>query len=377
MTNTKKKVYIDSLKELMVEWDSEKNSNIGLDPQKITRGSHKKAYWVCKKDKKHNWVAEVGKRCRGRGCPYCSGQKVLYEESLKNKRKDLMREWDYQQNEKENIDPGEIPLGSGKKVFWKCRLHPEHRWKASVFQRTGKKGTKCPYCNGGSDVVKNQNSISFMRPDLLDIWDYKKNNQKGIYPDSIGISSRKEVSWKCKINSEHTWIKTMEHIRSGKNRCPHCKVEEDKEFSFGNLYNNSTIEWHPIKNKGSSYDFRFWSSQKAWFKCNQCKFSWQSVIGSIANGRGCPRCAIKVKTSKGEKRIEDYLIQNKINFKREVVLPECKSTRNLRFDFEIYLKHNKKVYIEYDGEQHFKPIDKFGGETTFKKTIERDKIKNI
>ena len=32
--------------------------------------------------------------------------------------------------------------------------------------------------------------------------------------------------------------------------------------------------------------------------------------------------------------------------------------------------------IEYDGQQHYKPIEKFGGEKAFEKTKFRDVIKN-
>ena len=37
---------------------------------------------------------------------------------------------------------------------------------------------------------------------------------------------------------------------------------------------------------------------------------------------------------------------------------------------------NNKYIIEYDGEQHFKPIDVWGGEEALSNTRERDLIKN-
>ena len=42
------KKYLFEEKNLMEEWVSEKNDELGLDPQKITIGSEKKAYWKCK-----------------------------------------------------------------------------------------------------------------------------------------------------------------------------------------------------------------------------------------------------------------------------------------------------------------------------------------
>lgn len=45
-------------------------------------------------------------------------------------------------------------------------------------------------------------------------------------------------------------------------------------------------------------------------------------------------------------------------------------------ELDIYFEtDDKKVGIEYQGLQHFKPIEFFGGEKSFKKVVERDKIK--
>src|SRR5690606_20135378 len=37
---------------------------------------------------------------------------------------------------------------------------------------------------------------------------------------------------------------------------------------------------------------------------------------------------------------------------------------------------NKKLVVEFDGRQHYEPVDKFGGEKRFKITVENDSIKN-
>jgi very-short-patch-repair endonuclease len=47
--------------------------------------------------------------------------------------------------------------------------------------------------------------------------------------------------------------------------------------------------------------------------------------------------------------------------------------KKLKFDF--YLP-NYNLCIEYDGRQHFEPIDFFGGEKNFEIIKKRDKIKN-
>lgn len=45
-----------------------------------------------------------------------------------------------------------------------------------------------------------------------------------------------------------------------------------------------------------------------------------------------------------------------------------------RQHFDIWLPH-WKIAIEYHGKQHFEPVEFFGGEDSFKKTVERDKRK--
>ena len=45
-----------------------------------------------------------------------------------------------------------------------------------------------------------------------------------------------------------------------------------------------------------------------------------------------------------------------------------------RQHFDIWIP-NWKIAVEYHGKQHFEPVDFFGGEEVFKKTVERDKRK--
>lgn len=79
-----------------------------------------------------------------------------------------------------------------------------------------------------------------------------------------------------------------------------------------------------------------------------------------------------IKSSKGEEKIEQILISNNIKFEREKSFPTC-GKGMFRFDF--YLP-NINTCIEYDGEQHFHPVEYFGGEDAFNKQVTYDNIKN-
>ena len=42
--------------------------------------------------------------------------------------------------------------------------------------------------------------------------------------------------------------------------------------------------------------------------------------------------------------------------------------------YDIFIS-GLNIAIEYQGKQHFEPVDFFGGEEGYKKTVERDKLK--
>jgi len=87
------------------------------------------------------------------------------------------------------------------------------------------------------------------------------------------------------------------------------------------------------------------------------------------NGSGCPGC----RQSLGENKIETILKNKQVEFDRQKRFDECKYKYTLPFDF--YLKKTNTC-IEYDGEQHFKSIKRFGGNKGLKIRKKRDRIKN-
>jgi len=79
------------------------------------------------------------------------------------------------------------------------------------------------------------------------------------------------------------------------------------------------------------------------------------------------------RISYGEKIIFDILNENNISFIYDRSVLDCRKESKLRFDFYI---PSKNICIEFDGIQHFKSVDFFGGEEEFEKTRMRDEIKN-
>ena len=64
--------------ELAREWHPTKNGS--LLPKDVTPYSHRKVWWLCKNG--HEWEVAITNRSIGKGCPYCSGKAVNYQNCL-------------------------------------------------------------------------------------------------------------------------------------------------------------------------------------------------------------------------------------------------------------------------------------------------------
>lgn len=95
------------------------------------------------------------------------------------------------------------------------------------------------------------------------------------------------------------------------------------------------------------------------------------VINGHVRSCGC------LNESSGEFFIDKYFSENSIKHIPQYSFSDCKDKNKLRFDFAVMNSDDSvKALVEYDGKQHFEPIDWFGGEEEFQKQVKRDKIKN-
>lgn len=113
-------------------------------------------------------------------------------------------------------------------------------------------------------------------------------------------------------------------------------------------------------------------------KCKLDEYIWETRADRLLQGNGCPKCSI----SKGEKRIAQYLDNLSIDY-----IYDKKYFKDLvgtggglmRPDFII---PSLKIWIEYDGIQHFEPQNFTGVmseeevQEQFKIVQQNDKIKN-
>jgi len=203
----KESSFLFSNSVLAIEWNYEKNIN--LRPEHFSKNSNKKVWWKCIKG--HEWQSTINHRYNGRGCPYCTGRKVLegYNDLL-TVNPILANEWNYEKNGK--LIPKSVTPNSNKKVWWEC--NHKHEWQATIASRNS--GTGCPYC-AGQRVIKGANDLQTVNPSLSKEWNYEKNN--GLTPMDVMPNSGKKVWWKCEKG--HEWEAKIQNRNNGRG-CPYC-----------------------------------------------------------------------------------------------------------------------------------------------------------
>lgn len=108
--------------------------------------------------------------------------------------------------------------------------------------------------------------------------------------------------------------------------------------------------------------------------CPICGNTFVALPAKLWSGH-TTSCGCKIESSK-ERFIESLLEEYQTEYKKQYSFSDCRYKYRLKFDFVVKTKGGQCIAIEYDGKQHFTPIEFFGGAEAFEKTQIRDKIKN-
>jgi len=113
---------------------------------------------------------------------------------------ELMKEWNYDKNNKLKLYPKKLFPGSHRKVFWECSKG--HEWMASVNSRTNIStgGTNCPYCSNRK--VCKDNCLATINPILSEEWHPTKNGK--FTANDVLYGSHKKVWWLCQ-ECDYEW----------------------------------------------------------------------------------------------------------------------------------------------------------------------------
>ncbi len=235
-----------------------------------------------------------------------------------------------------------------------CPIHGEFQQKPKHHL----KNNGCRKCS--IDCLTNKNFIETSKKTHLNKYDYSLVEYKN------NITPVKII---CPVHGVFNQ-KPANHLR-GKG-CPKCGI-----IRSNNKKNLKIDDFIDRSNKihGNKYDYSLVKIINTYslveIICPNHGIFNQSPDNHM-HGCGCPSC----KETKGEKKIRSFLTKNNINYIYQYRIDGCRNKNKLSFDFAVFNKTKLTALIEYDGEQHFKPIKFYGGLRNFLIVKKRDFIKN-
>ncbi len=299
--------------ELKEEWDFDKNT---ISPERIPRGTHKKAWWKCAQG--HSWQAPVYVRATMKcGCPYCHNQVATEKNNFAVLYPELLKEWDYEKNER---DPSTLLPTSNLKFWWKCKKCG-YGWMTDLAHRVvGGRG--CPLC-AHQVLVKGINDLETQFPEIAKEWNYEKNILK---PYEVSGGTNKKYWWKCS-KCGHEWECVVASRTKRGSECPICRKAEKKypikKNSFAVLHSELLAEWDYEKNDRNPFTVAEMSNKVFWWKCKKCGYGWKSNLSHrVGRKGGCPLCAHQVLV-KGINDLETQFpeIAKEWNYEKNILKP--------------------------------------------------------
>lgn len=223
------------------------------------------------------------------------------------------------------------------------------------------KQSKCPSC--GCEATKNR----------------KEKNRINNIGEKYGRLTIVDILWDtnpikaiCKCDCGNDYVGTKADIVCGHTKSCGCLQSENTSTA-------NTKDWTGRMAYSGVYFLRRHhkneSGQWVWeCKCPICGNIFCELPAKVNNGH-TTSCGCRIQ-SFGESYIKTLLESMNIKFIPQYTFCDCKYVYSLRFDFAIFDNKNLLGLVEYDGKQHFEPIEFFGGFDGFKRTKARDEIKN-
>lgn len=294
----------------------------------------------------------------GQGCPTCNRTIPLserFERFLKKSKEIHNDKYDYSLVSYTSVND---------RIKIICNLHGVFTQKAGSHI-SGHGCKKCGKSNAMLECWRNGKRAS--KKTTFNKWIERcnsKHNFKYDYSLIDSIESDRKTKYPIRCENGHIFFMTIhDHLSSG-NGCKFCSKACYDTESFIRLSN----EKH-----GNKYDYSktIYKNQKekVIITCPRHGDFFQKAANHYHLGRGCGKCG----ESKGEMEIRKWLESNNKRFEKEKTFQDCLNLSRLRFDF--YLP-DYKTCIEFDGAQHFKVIEQFGGVDEFERVKERDRVKN-
>lgn len=318
-----------------------------------------KMRYICPKHKdKGEQTISVYHIKEGKGCYYCGRERTATSRKSKvTEEEDRalcdLKGFDYV---KTKIEDG-IPY-----IYFICRKHKMlgiQKMRRGNMNREQVNG--CQYC------------INRNLPHWYVKYIIESNYDIDVISEYQGMN--KNLTCKCRVHNRvfTTLAKYVYHDGVGCQDCGHDKLVLSQRLPLEEV-ERRIIAKNPNLEILNLNQYTGWESRMN-LRCKKCGATWESPFYSIINNTG--RCPVCERGSHGEQKISQLLMENNIEFIPQYQFDDCRGkSKPLPFDFGL-LDNNENILglIEYNGEQHYRPIEYFGGEKKFKQQIERDQIK--
>ena len=289
----------------------------------------------------------------GNGCPKCNGG-VKYNtedfiEAARNKHGD---KYDYSKVE---YIRNTIP------VIIQCPIHGEFK----MTPQNHLAGCGCAQCG-----------IEAARESMTDTAEQFIQKARKVHKNNYSyykvnyINQKTPIIITCPIHGDFEQL-PYNHLRG--EGCPKCGREKANQSE-----SLSREEWvlRAREKHGYRYDYSkveyVNSRTKVCIICPEHGEFWQTA-GSHLQGIGCSKCS----QSKGEKEIRKYLVKNNIDYISQYKIKIDTNINKSGNAFIDFFLPNYNIAIEYNGQQHYIPIESFGGELKFNQQQRRDEyVKN-
>lgn len=242
------------------------------------------------------------------------------------------------------------------KVLCRCKVCGFEWWSSpsNLLQRKGCK--QCHFNNMKRDRLKpHEQFVSEL---------YKINKNIKVLGGYTGAKNK--VDCECLIHNEK-FSMNSKHLLRGETSCKKCI---DIKFHLGGLKSHEQFVQELASINSDIEVIGEYDGAKTGVevKCLKCGHIWSPVADSLLHGYGCPNCRV----SKGEERVEKYLIKNNIDYEHPKKFPDLRNVNPLSYDF--YLPEYN-LLIEYQGQFHDGSTSMVLREKYFDKQQKNDKIK--
>lgn len=199
---------------------------------------------------------------------------------------ELLKEWDYETNSRNGIDPMQVGVRFNQAVSWIGQCG--HRFDAHIASRI--RGSGCNKCGAYTgNTVPGENDLATTHPELVEQWDYERNS---LTPQEVKAGSGRKVHWLC--DKGHSWQAKIANRSHGAG-CPYCTTVGAKRLLRGfndleTVFPEVAAQWHPTLNGDlNPSDVTDHSRKRVYWVC-ELGHHWQTEVRERAKGSGCPFC---------------------------------------------------------------------------------------